>query len=55
MLRLIDLQVDLLEQDSEMQRAMGDVLNSESEGMVTPNSILLHSSVFTYRSFDIGS
>lgn len=34
MLRLTDLQVDLLEQDSEMQRAMGDVLNSESEGMI---------------------
>ena len=34
MLRWIDPQADLLDQDSEMQRAIGDVLTSESEGMV---------------------
>ncbi|KAH0827931.1 hypothetical protein J3R83DRAFT_3568 [Lanmaoa asiatica] len=34
------LQSNLLEQDSEMQRAMGDVLNSESEGMIAPASFL---------------
>lgn len=41
MLRSIDSQLDLLEQDSEMQRAMGDVLNSENEGMIAPMSTLL--------------
>jgi hypothetical protein len=38
-----------------MQRAMGDVLNSENEGMITPISMLLQPSGLTYRSFDIGS